>query len=130
MSDTARTPLPEDRVFIRDLRIDTIIGVHTWERQVRQSLYLDIDMAWDQRRAAQTDDLQFALNYQAVAECVIQLAQGRDYQLIETLAEDCAQAILQAFTVPWVRLSVKKPGALMQAGTLGVTIERRGDARD
>lgn len=113
-----------DTVFINDLRIDTIIGIYDWERQVRQTVSLDIEMAHDISQAAQTDDIQYALNYKAVAKRVIAFIETSEFLLIETMAEETAKLILHEFNVPWLRLKLHKPGALRGAKDVGVIIER------
>lgn len=113
-----------DKVFISDLRIDTIIGIYDWERQVRQTISLDLVMAHDNRRAAETDDIQHALNYKAVADRLIAFIEGSEFLLLESMAEKIAQIIMTEFHVPWLRLTVHKPGALRDAKDVGVTIER------
>lgn len=113
-----------DRVFISDLRIDTIIGIYDWERQVRQTVSLDIEMAHDNAMAAQTDDIQFALNYKAVAKRVITFIETSEFLLVETLAEKTAELIMEEFSVPWLKIKLHKPGALRGARDVGVMIER------
>jgi len=113
-----------DRVFINDLRIDTIIGIYDWEREVHQTVSLDIEMAHDNIKAAQTDDIQHALNYKAVAKALITQIENSQCLLVERLAEEAAQMIRQQFNVPWLRLTLKKPGALRGSKDVGVTIER------
>lgn len=113
-----------DIVYIRDLRIDTIIGIYDWERQVKQTVSIDLEMAADIRRAAATDDIQYALNYKAVAKRVIAYVQERNALLVESLAEELAAIVLQEFGVPWLRLRVSKPGAVRGAQDVGLIIER------
>jgi 7,8-dihydroneopterin aldolase/epimerase/oxygenase len=113
-----------DIIFIRDLRIDTILGVYDWERQVKQTLVFDIDMATDIQRAAATDDLQFAVNYHAVSLRVAAYVEAHHPALIETLAENVAALIRTEFSVPWVRLQLTKPNAVLGAKAVGVIIER------
>lgn len=113
-----------DKVFINDLRIDTIIGIYDWERQVRQTVSLDLVMAHDIKRAAETDDIQYALDYKAVAKRLIALVEASEFLLIEAMAERIANIVMTDFGVPWLRLSVHKPGALRNAKDVGVTIER------
>jgi len=113
-----------DRVFIRELRIETVIGIYDWERKIRQPVVLDLEMATDVRRAAETDHIDQALNYKAVAKRLIAFVEGSEFQLVETLAERCATIVLDEFQVPWVRLSVNKIGALRGARDVGVVIER------
>ncbi len=113
-----------DIVYIRDLRIDTIIGIYDWERQVKQTVSLDIEMATDIRQAAATDDIQFALNYKAVSKRLIAYVENRNALLVETLAEEITQLIREEFNVPWLRLRVSKPGAVRGARDVGLVIER------
>jgi dihydroneopterin aldolase len=113
-----------DRVFIRELRIETVIGIYDWERKIRQPVIFDLEMATDVRRAAETDHIDQALNYKAVAKRLIAFVEGSEFQLVETLAERCATIVLDEFRVPWVRLSVNKIGALRGARDVGVVIER------
>ncbi|WP_339897124.1 dihydroneopterin aldolase [uncultured Gilvimarinus sp.] len=113
-----------DIVYIRDLEINTIIGIYDWERQVRQTVSLDIEMASDIRRAAQTDDIQYALNYKAVSKRIIAYVEARDALLVESLAEEIAALVRDEFNVPWLRLRLSKPGALRGARDVGLIIER------
>ncbi|MFC3116091.1 dihydroneopterin aldolase [Cellvibrio fontiphilus] len=113
-----------DIVYIRDLRIDTIIGIYDWEREVRQTVSIDLEMASDIRQAAATDDIQFALNYKAVSKRLIAYVENRNALLVETLAEEIAQLIQTEFSVPWLRLRLSKPGAVRGARDVGLIIER------
>jgi len=113
-----------DIVYIRDLRIDTVIGVYDWERQIKQTLSFDIDMATDIRQAAATDDLQYTVNYKAVSDRIIELVESFHSQLIETLAEEIATTIMTEFHVSWLRLQVSKAGAVRAARDVGLIIER------
>jgi len=113
-----------DTVFINELRIDTIIGIFDWEREVKQTVSIDLEMAHDIRRAAETDDIQHALDYKKVAKRLIAYVGGAEFLLVETMAEKIAQLIMVEFDVPWVRLSVSKPGALRGAKDVGIRIER------
>lgn len=113
-----------DIVFIRDLRVDTIVGVYDWERQIKQTLVFDIDMATDIHRAAETDDLQFAVNYNAVSLRIAAYVEANHTALIETLAESVANLIRTEFSVSWVRLQLTKPNAVLGAKSVGVIIER------
>ena len=113
-----------DIVFLRDLRIDTVIGIYGWERRTRQTLIFDLEMSADIARAAATDDIGDTLNYKAVAKRLIQFVGESDFQLVETLAERCAQIIREEFGVRWVRLTLNKKGAVRGATDVGVIIER------
>lgn len=113
-----------DKVLIRQLRIDTVIGVYEWEKTIQQSLLIDLDMAWDIRPAAQTDDYQFALCYETVSNRLTQLVTQQPIELIETVAEQIATCLLQEFSLTWVKVVVMKPGAVPSAASVGVEIER------
>ena len=113
-----------DIVFIRELRADAVIGVYDWERGIRQTLVIDLEMAWDNRPAAQGDDLSRALDYAAVSRRVIDWVEASRCELLETLAEELAEQVLCGFDVPWLRLRLCKPGAVLQARDVGVLIER------
>jgi len=113
-----------DIVYIRDLRIDTIIGIFDWEREVRQTVSLDLEMAADISRAAETDDIQYALNYKAVAKRLIAFVEQSECLLVERLAEEVAAIVMNEFNVPWLRLRLSKPGALRGSRDVGLIIER------
>ena len=113
-----------DIVFLRDLHIETVIGIFGWERQTKQTVILDLEMSADIARAAASDDIADTLNYKAVAKRLIAFVRGSEFQLVETLAERCAQIILQEFDVRWVRLTLNKKGAVRDATDVGVIIER------
>ena len=116
-----------DIIFLRDLRIDTVIGIYGWERQVTQTLVFDLEMGTDIRRAAASDRIEDTLNYKAVAKRVIGFVQDSQFELVETLAERVAQLILDEFEVPWLRLTLNKQGAVRGARDVGLIIERRRD---
>jgi dihydroneopterin aldolase len=113
-----------DIVFLRELRIETVIGIYDWEREIRQPVVLDLEMATDVRKGAASDRIEDALDYKSVAKRLIQFVGESRFQLVETLAERCAEIVLNEFNVPWVRLSVNKIGAVSGARDVGVLIER------
>jgi dihydroneopterin aldolase len=115
---------PVDIIYISDLRIETVIGIFEWERKVKQTVILDIEMAGDCRKAAEKDDVQDTVNYKSVAKRLIEFVGQSEYQLVETLAERCAEIVMEEFRVPWVKLRVNKQGALRGARDVGVIIER------
>ncbi len=119
-----------DIVYIRDLRIDTIIGIFDWEREVRQTISLDLEMAADIRQAAATDDIAHALDYKAVAKRLIGFIEQSRFLLVERMAEEIAGLVQAEFNVPWLRLRVSKPGALRGARDVGILIERGSKAVD
>ena len=113
-----------DIVFIRQLRADTVIGVYDWERKVRQTVVLDLEMAADNRRAAARDGIGDALDYAAVSARLLSFIEKSEFRLIESLAEQVASIVLTEFGVPWLRLRLSKPGAVTAARDVGVLIER------
>ena len=113
-----------DIIFIKDLRILTIIGIYDWERTTKQDVLLDLDMAFDISTAAATDHIASALDYKAVSKRVIAFVEAAQFQLVETLAEKVAQIILSEFPVKWIRVRVNKQGAVSAARDVGVIIER------
>ncbi len=113
-----------DIVYIRDLKIETVIGVNDWEREVRQTVSLDLEMATDIHAAAETDDVADTIDYKAVAKRLIDFVEGTDFQLVESIAERVSDIIREEFGVSWVRLRVSKPGAVTGAQDVGVVIER------
>jgi len=113
-----------DIVFLRDLRIDTVIGIYDWERKIKQTVILDLEMGYDISQAAASDSIEDALDYKAVAKRLIQFVGEGEFQLVETLAERCTEIIREEFSVPWLRLSLNKKGAVSGATDVGVTIER------
>jgi dihydroneopterin aldolase len=113
-----------DIVYIRELRAATVIGVYAWERGVRQTVVLDLELAVDNRRAAASDRIGDALDYAAVSARLLAFIEGSEFQLIETLAERVAALVMEEFGVPWLRLRLAKPGAVPQAAGVGVLIER------
>ena len=113
-----------DVVFIRGLQLDTVIGVYDWEREVRQRLLVDVEMAWDLGRAAASDKVDHALNYAAVSQRLREVAAHERCLLIERLADRLAATIVEEFDVPWLRLRLCKPGAVSEAADVGLIIER------
>ncbi len=113
-----------DKVFIHGLTVDAIIGVFEWEKQVRQPLIFDVEMAWDIRQAAATDDLAYALNYQAVTEFIEQFVRTQHFQLLEALLERLAAELRREFAMPWLSIRVQKPAVVPQAKAVGLYIER------
>lgn len=114
-----------DRIFVKGLTVDAVIGVYDWERDIRQSLELDLEMGWDIRAAAVDDDLSHTLDYAAVSQRVLEFVRDSRFELVETLAERLARLIRDEFGVPWLRLTLNKRGAVAEArGGVGVIIER------
>lgn len=113
-----------DRIFLTGLTTEAIIGIFDWEREVRQTIAVDLEMSADIRRAAATDHIDDTLNYKKVAKRVLAFVQDSRFQLIETLAERIAELILTEFQVDRVRVTLHKPGAIRHSRDVGVIIER------
>ncbi|MFS1525895.1 dihydroneopterin aldolase [Microbulbifer sp. 2304DJ12-6] len=113
-----------DIVFIRDLKVDTIIGIYDWEREVRQTVSVDLEMAFDISEAARTDNIEYTLNYKAVAKRLIAFIESSEFLLVETMAEQAAAIVQKEFSVIWLRLRLSKPGAVRGSQDVGVIIER------
>ena len=113
-----------DIVFIEQLTVFTTIGVYDWEQGMQQKLVLDVEMAWDNRRAAVSDDVKDCLSYADVTEVILNHLQGQRFALVERVAEEIADLLMNRFKTPGVRIKVGKPGAVAQAATVGVRIER------
>ena len=113
-----------DSVFIEQLEVIATIGVYDWEQKIKQKLVLDLEMAHDNRPAADSDDVAYALNYAAVSEAVTAHIQNGRFLLVERVAEEIASLLMTQFGVPWLRVRVTKPTAVANAGGVGVQIER------
>ena len=113
-----------DIVFIRELKVDTLVGIYDWERRLRQNVVLDIDMGTDIARAAKSDNIEDTLDYKAVAKRVGQFVREAEFGLVETLADKVAELVMQEFKVPWVKVTLHKPGAVSGSKSVGVVIER------
>lgn len=113
-----------DKIFLDELKVDTVIGIWEWERRIRQTVVIDLEMSADIARAAATDDVADTLNYKSVAKRVQSFVAESSFQLVETLAERIAAIIREEFDVAWVRVRVNKPGAIRGSRAVGVLIER------
>jgi len=113
-----------DRVFIEDLRIQTVIGVFDWEREITQTVSLNLEMGFDISKAAKSDAIADTLDYKSVSKRLINFVETSEYQLVEALAEECARIVLKEFPVSWLRLKLSKPGAVRGSSAVGVIIER------
>ena len=113
-----------DIVYIQGLEVKTVIGIYDWERKVRQTVCIDLEMAKDIRKAARSDAIEHALDYKAVSKRLIAFVEESEFLLIETLAERIAEMVREEFAVPWLRLRLGKPGAVTGTRDVGVIIER------
>jgi len=113
-----------DLVFIENLNIETIIGIFDWEREIRQTVSIDLEMEFDIRKAAESDAIEDTLDYKSVSKRLIHFVEDCEFQLVEALAESCAAIVLEEFPVSWLRLKLGKPGAVRGSSAVGVIIER------
>lgn len=113
-----------DRIFIQDLEVETVVGIYDWEREIRQKVVLNLEMAADIARAARTDSIEDTLNYKAVAKRLSAFVGASEFFLVETLAERCAEIVRTEFGVAWLKLRLDKPGAVTGSKSVGVMIER------
>ena len=114
-----------DIVYIRDLRINAVIGIYEWEKRIHQQISVNLEMGWDNRQAAKSDDIKDTLNYKAAAQLVKDLVKKSEFQLVEALAEHIAMLLLEKMNIPWVKVSLGKPMAVTGSQEVGVIIERR-----
>jgi dihydroneopterin aldolase len=113
-----------DKIFIHALKTEAIVGIFDWERQVKQTVLIDIEFSADIRKAALSDSIDDTLNYKGVAKRVLAFVEASSFHLVEALAEHVAMLILDEFGVAWVRVSLSKPGALRKSRDVGVILER------
>ena len=113
-----------DRIFLHGLTVECVIGFIDWERRVKQTVVLDIELPVDCRRASLTDEVADTLDYKTVAKRVLAFVAASEFKLVETLAHRVALLILEEFAVEWVRVALNKPGAIRDSRDVGVVIER------
>ena len=113
-----------DIIFLGGLEIETVIGIYDWERTIKQKIYLDIEMAFDIKKAAATDDIAYTLDYKTVSDRIVQFVEASEFLLVETLIEKIADILLTEFSIPWVKIILNKKGAVSRARDVGIIIER------
>ncbi len=113
-----------DIIFLRELKVETLIGVYEWEKRVAQTLQLDLEIALPDSRACETDDINDALNYADIVRHIQSALANRHFNLLEALAEHIAQIIIKDFKAPWVKVSVAKLQAIRNCKMVGISIER------
>ena len=113
-----------DRIFLRGLEIDCIIGFIEWERRIKQTVVIDLEMPVDCSRAALTDEVADTVDYKKVSKRIIAFVEASQFKLVETLAHRTAMLVIEEFGVEWVRLSVNKPGAIRGSRDVGITLQR------
>jgi len=113
-----------DKIFLNELKVETVIGIWKWERKIRQTIVIDLEMSADIAKAAATDNVEDTLNYKSVAKRVQAFVADSSFQLVETLAERIAGIVREEFDVEWVKVRVNKPGAIRGSRDVGILIER------
>jgi 7,8-dihydroneopterin aldolase/epimerase/oxygenase len=113
-----------DRIFLRGLTAECVIGFIDWERRVKQTVVVDLELPVDCRQAAVTDDVNDTVDYKKVSKRVLAFIEASEFKLVETLAQRLAMLILEEFAIEWIRLSINKPGAIRNSRDVGVAIER------
>jgi dihydroneopterin aldolase len=113
-----------DIIFLGGLEATTIIGIFDWERETKQTLVFDIEMAFDIKKAAETDDIQYTLDYKTVSERIVSFVEQSEFYLVEKLIEEVANVLLTEFSTPWVKITLNKRGAISRAKDVGIIIER------
>ncbi len=113
-----------DIIFLRELRVETLIGVYEWEKRVPQTLQLDLEIALPDGRAGQSDDLADSLDYAQITAHIRKVLATRHFGLLEALAEHIARILLDDFKAPWVKISVAKLQAIRDCRQVGICIER------
>jgi dihydroneopterin aldolase len=113
-----------DKIFIHALKTETIVGIFDWERQVKQTVVIDLEFSADIRKSALTDSIDDTLNYKGVAKRVLVFVEASQFHLVETLAEHVAMLVLEDFGVQWVSVALSKPGAIRNSKDVGVKLER------
>jgi dihydroneopterin aldolase len=113
-----------DKIFLNELKVETVIGIWEWERKIRQTVLIDLEMSADIAKAAATDNVEDTLNYKFVAKRVQSFVAESSFQLVETLAERIAEIVREEFSVEWVKVRVNKPGAIRGSRDVGILIER------
>ena len=113
-----------DKIFINQLQLETVIGIHDWEREKKQVIILDIEIACSTAQAVKSDQIEDCIDYFSVCEQLKKLAYSHNYQLVESFAEEVSRIILQEFSAPWVQIKLSKPDAVNEAKGVGIIIER------
>lgn len=113
-----------DILFVRDLKIDLLIGIYDWERQIPQTVQLDIDIGLTDNRAAESGRIEDTIDYGQVIKYIRETLPHEQFSLVEALAERIASIVRNDFGAPWVRVSVAKLGMANGVKQLGIIIER------
>lgn len=113
-----------DIIFIEQLTVMMVIGIHNWEKQLLQKLIFDLEMGWDNHIAVRSNSISDCLNYDDVNKAILSLIHEKKFSLLESVAEETAARLIEQFHLPWIRVKLSKPGAITHAANVGVIIER------
>lgn len=116
-----------DKIFLTALKTECIVGIWDWERKIKQTVVIDLEMACDIRKAAQSDHIDDTTDYKKVSKRVLSFVSESQFQLVETLTENIARIVITEFDVPWVRVRLNKQGAIRNSRDVGILIERRAE---
>jgi len=116
-----------DKIFLKNLRLKTRIGLFDWEKQIDQIIRVDLEVGFDIKKAASTDDVKYSLDYKTLSNVIKDCVKNNTHELIETLIENIANIILEKFDIDYITLSVSKPGAIRDSEDVGITITRKKD---
>jgi dihydroneopterin aldolase len=113
-----------DTIFLRDLEVNATIGIFEWEKRIKQKVRIDLEMGTDIAKAAASDAIEDTLDYKSISKRIIQFVEDSRYELIETMIEKVSEILLNEFNIPWVKVTISKPGAVRGSRDVGITIER------
>ena len=113
-----------DRVLIKDLAVDGIIGINPDERVNKQQILVNAELFTDTSKAARTDAIEDAVNYRTITKAMIAHIESGEPMLVERLVQELADICLEDERVQKVKISVEKPGALRFARSVGIKITR------
>lgn len=116
-----------DKIFLTGLRTECIVGIWDWERKVKQTVVVDLEMSFDIRKAAASDNIKDTLDYKAVSKRLLDFIGNSQYQLVEALTENIARVVITEFSVPWVRVRLNKQGAIRNSRDVGISVERSAE---
>lgn len=118
-----------DYIFIQDLRLDLVIGIHPWEKAQKQPIYLTLKLYGDLATSAASEQISDAINYKEISDRIISWSAEQQIDLIETLAEEVCQLIFkQDPKVKAIELTLNKPMAIEEAKATGLFIYRENPA--
>ena len=112
----------QHQVLITDLKVTTVIGVHDWEKKIKQDVFFNITLNLDFSNALIADDLTGTVDYDHLTQRIIEFAEVNHFNLIETLADQCSSLILNEFNVDSLVIQIDKPTALSCSKSVGVKL--------